>query len=44
MVENCIGTKSWKKKLEELKWKVGIFIRIKNIFNPFNYISQSYDV
>jgi len=34
MIENFIGTKSWRKILEELKWKVDIFIRIKNIFNP----------
>ena len=34
MIENFIGTKSWRKILEGLKRKVGIFIRTKNIFNP----------
>ena len=34
VIENFIGTKSWMKSLEELKWKVGIFIGTKNIFNP----------
>jgi len=32
-MENFIGTKSWRKILEGLKWKVGIFIGTKNIFN-----------
>ena len=31
MIENFIGTKSWRKILEGLKRKVGIFIRTKNI-------------
>jgi len=33
-MENFIGTKSWRKILEGLKRKVGIFIRTKNMFNP----------
>jgi len=33
-MENFIGTKSWRKILEGLKRKVGIFIGTKNIFNP----------
>jgi len=33
-IENFIGTKSWRKILEGLKRKVGIFIGTKNIFNP----------
>jgi len=38
-MENFLGTKSWKKILEELKRKVNIFIRTKNILNPcFYYI------
>jgi len=36
-MENFIGTKSWRKILEGLKRKVGIFIRTKNIFNPCSY-------
>ena len=33
MIGNFIGIKSWRKILERLKWKVGIFIGTKNIFN-----------
>jgi len=33
MIENFIGTKSWKKNLEGLKQIVSIFIGTKNIFN-----------
>jgi len=32
-IENFIRTKSWRKILERLKQKVGIFIETKNIFN-----------
>jgi len=32
VIVNFIGTKSWKKVLKGLKWKVGIFIANKNIF------------
>jgi len=32
--EKILGTKSRKKILEGLKWKVDIFIGTKNIFNP----------
>ena len=38
VIENFIGTKSWRKILEGLKRKVGIFIGIKNIFNPYFYV------
>jgi len=31
-MENFIGTKSWRKILERLKWKIGIFMETKNIF------------
>jgi hypothetical protein len=31
---NFLGTKNWRKILEGLKRKVGIFIGTKNIFNP----------
>jgi len=34
MIKIFIGTKNWKIILEELKWKVNIFIGIKDIFNP----------
>jgi len=34
MIKYFIGTKSLKKILERLKWKVSIFIGTKNIFNP----------
>jgi len=34
MIENFIKTKSWRKILEGLKRKVGIFIETKNILNP----------
>jgi len=34
VIENFIGTKSWRKILEGLKRKVDIFIGTKNIFNP----------
>jgi len=34
VIENFTGTKSWRKILEGLKRKVGIFIEFKNIFNP----------
>jgi len=34
MIENFIGTKSWRKILEGLKWKFGIFIGTKKIINP----------
>jgi len=33
-MENFWRTKSWRKILEGLKRKVGIFIGTKNIFNP----------
>jgi len=33
--EKLLGTKSWRKILEGLKWKVVIFIGTKNIFNNF---------
>jgi len=33
-MENFWGTKSWRKILEELKWKVDISIKTKNVFNP----------
>ena len=33
MIENFIETKSWRKILEKLKEKVGIFIGTKTIFN-----------
>jgi len=36
-MKNFIGTKSWRKILEGLKQKVGIFIETKNIFNPYFY-------
>jgi len=39
VIEYFIETKSWKKKLEGLKWNVDIFIWIKNIFNPLAYNS-----
>jgi len=39
-MENFIGTQSWRKILEGLKWKVGIFIGTKNIFNPKFYIEK----
>jgi len=42
-MENFRGTKSWRKILEGLKWKVSIFIGIKNIFNPQN-INTFYDL
>jgi len=32
-MENFRGTKSWRKTLEGLKRKIGIFIGTKNIFN-----------
>ena len=37
MIEEFIGTKSWKKILKRLKRKVDIFIGTKNIFNPYNF-------
>jgi hypothetical protein len=37
VIENFIGTKSWRKILEGLKRKVDIFIGTKNIFNPNFY-------
>jgi len=36
VIENFIGTKSYRKILEGLKRKVSIFIGSKNIFNPKN--------
>jgi len=36
-MENYLGTKSWRKTLEGLKRKVGIFIGNKNIFNSNKY-------
>jgi len=36
-MENFWRTKSWRKFLEGLKQKVGIFIGAKNIFNPIIY-------
>jgi len=41
-MENFIGTKSWRKILEGLKQKVGIFIGTKNIFNPYYYFFKGY--
>ena len=32
-MENFLETKSWRNFLEGLKWKVDIFIGIKNIFD-----------
>jgi len=40
-MENCLGTKSWRKLLEGLKRKVGIFTGTKNIFNPKKYYESS---
>ena len=39
-MENFWRTKSWRKILEGLKRKVGIFIGTKNIFNPNIFISM----
>jgi hypothetical protein len=39
VIENFIGTKSWRKILEGLKRKFGIFIGTKNIFNPSRNIT-----
>ena len=35
VIENFIGTKSWRKILEKLKRKVDIFIETKNIFKHY---------
>jgi len=37
-MENFVETKSWRKILQGLKRKIGIFIGIKNIFNPLFFI------
>jgi len=34
VMKNFWGTKSLKKSLEKLKWKICIFIETKNTFNP----------
>jgi len=36
-MKNFIGTKSWRKILEGLKRKIGIFIGTISIFNPSLY-------
>jgi len=41
-MENFWGTKNWRIFLEGLKQKVGIFIKVNNIFNPKKYIDINF--
>jgi len=39
-MEKILGTESWRKNLEGLKWKVDVFMGTKIIFNPYIFEVQ----